>query len=263
MSPTISPSVDSSVPYGVATADVTTSGVFPVSLRGDTLVDASGEPFLIAGDAAWSMIVQLDMAEIDRYLDVRHQQGFNTIIVNLIEAYFADDPPSTADGLDPFLSPGDWTKPNPDYFDRAAAILQHAAERGFLVLLFPAYLGYEGGKEGFYGEMEDQGPKAMREYGAWIGRRFRDQPNIVWVNGGDFEPPPEGLELVQAVADGIRSEDVAHLHTAHYGPESGGSDLDVNFLDLDTTYSWNSVGGLATAHYLRGGPPRLRDREHL
>ena len=48
-----------------------------------------------------------------------------------------------------------------------------------------------------------------------------------------------------------------HLHTAHYGPESGGSDLDVDFLDLDTTYSWFSVGGLATAHYLRGGPPRF------
>ena len=233
------------------------SPVFPIRIEDGTLVDSSDEPFLIAGDAAWSLIAQLDAKEIEHYLDVRRQQGFNTLIVNLVEAYFADDPPRTTDGLEPFLSPGDWTTPNPDYFDRAAAILQQAADRGFLVLLFPAYLGFEGGDEGFYREMEEQGPEAMQQYGAWIGRRFRDQSNIVWVNGGDFEPPPAGLELVQAVADGIHAEDPVHLHTAHYGPESGGSDLDVDFLDLDTTYSWFSVGGLATAHYLRGGPPRF------
>ena len=255
--PNVQSSIDSSPLDDVVVPERPRAAAFPLRVDNDVLTDANGDSFLIGGDAAWSMIAQLDLEQIDDYLDVRARQGFNTIIVNLVEAYFSDDPPRTADGLEPFLTEGDWTTPNPDYFDRAATVLEHAEDRGFLVLLFPAYLGYEGGQEGFFEEMKAQGPQAIREYGAWIGKRFRSHDNIIWVNGGDFEPPFDDLELVQAVADGIRSEDDSHLHTAHWGPESGGSDLDVDFLDLDTTYSWDSVGVLGTSHQLRGGPPRF------
>jgi hypothetical protein len=230
---------------------------FPLRVVNGRLVDQNGVPFLIAGDAAWTLIVQNTLAEVNQYLATRAAQGFNTILVSLIEAHFTTNPPNTFDGIRPFLTPGDWTTPNPVYFDRAHAVVESAASRGFLVLLVPAYLGYAGGVEGFYSTMVAQGATALRTYGRYVGERFSDLPNIIWVNGGDYRPPPAGLALVQAVADGIRETDPTHLHTAHWGPESGASDVDADYVDVDTTYTYGAVHQLSIDHYLRGGPPRF------
>ena len=48
------------------------------------LVDQKGDPFLLQGDAAWSLIVATESdAEVEQYLENRRQKGFNTILVNL------------------------------------------------------------------------------------------------------------------------------------------------------------------------------------
>ena len=49
------------------------------------LVDQTGAPFLMQGDAAWSLIVGLSDAEEEQYLKDRRQKGFNTVLVELIE----------------------------------------------------------------------------------------------------------------------------------------------------------------------------------
>ena len=48
-----------------------TSSLFPLQVRRGRrfLTDAQGRPFLVIGDTAWSLIVQLTPEEIDRYLD--------------------------------------------------------------------------------------------------------------------------------------------------------------------------------------------------
>src|SRR5262245_32692305 len=43
------------------------------------LLDASGQPFLLHGDTAWSLIADLTREEADIYLADRHARGFNTI----------------------------------------------------------------------------------------------------------------------------------------------------------------------------------------
>src|SRR5882672_12100710 len=53
------------------------------------LRDMSGAPFLIQGDAAWSLIADLTREEADAYLADRAARGFNTILVNLLEHRFA------------------------------------------------------------------------------------------------------------------------------------------------------------------------------
>ncbi|MCI0401178.1 MAG: DUF4038 domain-containing protein [Gammaproteobacteria bacterium] len=52
---------------------------------GRYLVDQTGKPFFINGDAPWSLITGLTKSEAELYLNDRHQRGFNAIIVNLIE----------------------------------------------------------------------------------------------------------------------------------------------------------------------------------
>ena len=66
------------------------------------LVTADGHPYLLTGDAAWSLIAQLREADIDRYLDDRKSRRFNTILVNLLEARYASNAPANIYGERPF-----------------------------------------------------------------------------------------------------------------------------------------------------------------
>src|SRR5262249_4304143 len=63
------------------------TAAFPIRIAGDKnhLVDANGAPFLVRGDSAWSLIVELSDADTTKYLDDRRARGFNAVLVNLIE----------------------------------------------------------------------------------------------------------------------------------------------------------------------------------
>jgi hypothetical protein len=233
---------------------------FPLTLSGDGryLVDADGRPFLLHGDAAWSLIVQLDLDDLQEYLDARRAQGFNALVVNLIEHHYADDPPRDVYGQEPFTTPGDFSTPNEDYFAHVDDVLAMAAERGFVLLLAPAYLGYGGEEEGWFEEMEDAGPQVLRDYGRYVGERYADDDNIIWLEGGDYTPDDDGMRLVDAVANGIRDRDARHLHAAHWGPETSGSDVDPDWMDLDTTYTYELVYEKGLEDYDgNGGKPRI------
>ena len=54
-------------------------GLFPlrVEVSKRYLVDGADRPFLIHGDTAWSLIVQLSREELELYLDDRCEKGFN------------------------------------------------------------------------------------------------------------------------------------------------------------------------------------------
>ena len=149
-------------------------------------IGQDGKPFLFHGDAAWSLLVQLSPKEVDRYLDKRLRQGFNTLVVNLLEHHFSLNPPRNAFGEAPFLVPGDFATPNENYFAHADWLIQRAAERGFLILLAPAYLGYEGGSQGWYQEMRKSGPERLHMYGRYLGKRYQNMRNVIWLHGGDL-----------------------------------------------------------------------------
>ena len=79
---------------------------------------------------------------------------------------------------------GDFTTPNEAYFEHADWVLRRAGELGFVVLLTPAYLGYEGGGEGWYRDMAAAGADHLRSYGRFLGKRYRSFKNIIWVQAG-------------------------------------------------------------------------------
>lgn len=183
--------------------------------NGRFLIDQKGEPFLVVGDTAWSLIAQLVEDDIDHYLSDRQRRGFNSIIANLIEHKFCTDPPKTRAGLAPFTRDGDFSTPNPACFDFAHKVVEKANDRGIVVWLFPAYLGAGGGDEGFFREMKASGKAAVRAYGRFVGERFKDLSNIVWVLGGDFIPKQSDQWTLGEVAEGILEEDSVHLMSAH------------------------------------------------
>jgi hypothetical protein len=207
--------------------------------------------------------VQLSRAEAVAYMDDRSRRGFNTLLINLIEHKFSSQSPRSAnrEGVPPFRDPNDFTTTNDAYFDRAVEVVTLAQDRGFLVLLAPSYLGYKGEDEGWCQEMKRNGVERLRRYGAYVGGRFRDCPNLLWVEGGDYTPntagSPSEMDLVHAVAQGIREGDGgSHLHTAHWKPGTTSADVPgLSWLDIDATYAY--LGLKTSAKTLRDG---ARDR---
>ena len=211
-----------------------------VSANRRYLIDQKGDPFLVVGDSPWSLITQLDETDIESYLRDRQNKGFNSIIVNLIEHKFCTNPPRTRAGLAPFTKSGDFSTPNEAYFDFAHEVIQKAGEFGMVVWLAPAYLGYGGGDEGFFREIRDGGRERLRVYGRFVGQRFKDIPNIVWMLGGDYTPNEADQWTVTDLASAIREQDPTHLMTAHHSPESSAVDAfgEQDWLDVNNFYGY-------------------------
>jgi uncharacterized protein DUF4038/collagenase-like protein with putative collagen-binding domain len=235
------------------------AAAFPLKISDDRrcVVDRWGTPFLLQGDAAWSLIAKLKREAAETYLEDRRRRGFNVVLVNLIEHKFADDAPKNAYGQAPFTRKGDFTTPNENYFAQADWVIRRASEKGIAVLLAPAYLGQSGGDEGFYQDMLKSGADAMRRYGHYVGQRYARFDNLIWVLGGDYSPPPEGLKLVRALGEGIRAADGHHLFTAHWSAETSAQDVQDEtvrgWLDLNSTYTYGPVYEKSLADYRRPG----------
>ena len=229
------------------------SVTFPLRVSNNKryLVDANGRPFLIHGDTSWSLIAQLRRGDAWHYLDDRRDRGFNTILVNLLEHKFSSNPPANAYGNEPFLVRGDFTTPNEAYFAHADAVIRQARKRGILVLLVPAYLGYGGGSEGWYQKMVANGSTKLRRYGEYLGKRYSNMKNILWVHGGDYNPPR--MELVSAIVNGIRKFDTDGLHTMHCAPEFSAFECagTQGWLDINNVYTYGAVVDDALPAYKR------------
>ena len=217
-------------------------GTLTTSRNRRYFVNAENAPLLLQGDAAWSLIAVLDKAEASVYLKNRCQKGFNAVLVNLIEHKFCKNPPRNAEDEAPFTTPGDFTTPNERYFAHVDWILHEASKNGIYVLLAPIYLGYAGTDEGWIEELMALSLGKCLEYGRYLGRRYRDFNNVIWVIGGDRNPE-SALERVDLIALGIKEYDPKHLFTAHCAPENSSFNQysDGGWLGFNTVYTYQLI----------------------
>lgn len=241
---------------GIRSLTVTPSE-FPLRLdQGQRhLVTATGKPFLIHGDTAWSLIAQLSREDALAYLDDRAARGFNTLLVNLIEHRFASKAPANAYGDRPFVIPGKLSGLNDAYFDHAVWVMKRAAERGFIVLLAPTYAGAGGGDEGWYRAMHATGNQDMATYADYIVRRFGGLPNVIWVHGGDYDVAEK--RPIEIVARHIHDALPSTIATAHIGPESNVDEFwrGAGWFQLSNVYTYGRVQPAAIAHVRRTPRP--------
>lgn len=219
-----------------------------VSANRRYLEDEKGVPFLLQGDAAWSIIAELRKEEAESYLRNRAQKGFNAILVNLIEHWNCSNPPNNAYGEGPFNVPGDFSTPNEKYFEHADWVIRKAAESKILVLLEPMYLGSAnfvsaiGGHEGWFEEVMSNNLERCLEYGRYLGKRYGDFDNILWLIGADRNPG-QSLERLNMIALGIKEYDKRHLLTGDCAPEESPADefSSGGWMDLNNAYSYEIV----------------------
>lgn len=172
-----------------------------------------GAPFFWLGDTGWEMLHRLNRDEIKTYLQNRKEKGFNIIQTVLISEFihmdkvtnFYKDSIFIAENPEkPAITPG--TDPNDDrqydYWDHVDYAIDQATKEGLYLGLLPTW-----------GEwVVPRSNKALfntknqaYNYGWFLGNRYKNTPNIIWILGGDREPNErkEGVELWRTMAEGL------------------------------------------------------------
>ncbi len=204
--------------------------------NGRFLTTASGKPFFWLADTAWELFHRLNMAEAETYLETRCKQGFNVIQAVVLAELDGLHTPN-ANGHVPLLG-DDPTRPNEYYFRHVDAIIRMAAEKGLYVGLLPTW----GDKVN--GELWGIGPAIFNEenartYGQFLGHRYQNNNNILWILGGDR--PTQGYEAIwTAMAEGIEAgmgKRPFRTYHPHGGASSSAHLHEANWLDMNMLQS--------------------------
>ncbi|MCX8130568.1 MAG: glycoside hydrolase family 140 protein [Clostridia bacterium] len=194
------------------------------------LILEDGTPFFWLGDTAWELFHKLSREEAEVYLKDRYEKKFNVVqVVALAELDGLEI--ENAYGRKPLLknTEGVYDPTMPDlsgeyhYWDHVDHIIDIAESLNIYIALLPTWgdkfnLSWGKGPKVFNGE------NALH-YGRWLGERYKDKRNIVWVMGGDRPlERPEHYEIVRAMAEGIKLGDEGnHIMTFHPAGDTSSS----------------------------------------
>jgi hypothetical protein len=212
---------------------------FPVgvSANGRYLVDQNGAPYLLVGDSPQCLATNLSPADMDYFFADREQHGFNAMWVDTLCGPYTGGRSnySTYDGITPFTTPEDLSTPNPAYFARIDSLVKLAATYGITLLLEPAETG------SFRNLLRSNGVAKDFAYGAYLGRRYRNAPNIIWLSGNDYQSDQWATydPYTTALARGLRSPDPKRLQTV---------ELDYPVSLSTDNPRWASLVGLNSAY---------------
>jgi chitodextrinase len=234
------------------------AAVFPlrVSANRRYLVGANGVPFLLLGDSPQALTVNLSEAEAEMFFADREAAGFDAVWVNLLCATYTGGRPggSTYDGIVPFTTPDDLSTPNESFFARVDRMLALAAAHGIVVVLDPAETG------SYLSVLLANGLAKCRDYGRYLGTRYRGFDNVVWMSGNDFQSweNPSDDAVVREVALGIRDVDDRHIHTVELDFLVSGSLDDPTWapiIDLNASYTYYPTYAQVLLDYDRPDAP--------
>jgi len=225
------------------------------------LVKEEGTPFFWLADTAWELFHRLNREEAEYYLTKRAQQKF-TVIQAVGLAEFDGLTLGNAYGRVPLLknSSGQYDPTLPDisagmtgndysYWDHVDYIIDLAASLGLYIAFLPTW----GDK---FNKAWGKGPVIFNEdnarvYGRWLGQRYKDRPNIVWVLGGDRPlVTSRHFAVINSMAEGLAEGDEGrHIMTFH--PTGGFSSSyhvhEEEWLDFNMLQSGH--GALNTPNY--------------
>lgn len=189
------------------------NGRLVVSQNGRFLQHENGRPFFWQADTAWLLFQKLDRCEIERYMEDRRAKAFNVIQAVTLQKLpkvnaYGDMPLVDDNPAEPETTPGN----NPeipaeyDYWDHVDFAIDKAAEKHIYIAILPTW-----------GSLVKDGRftvQSARSFGRWLAERYRDKPNIIWINGGDIRGD-QNREILQALGTAIHETDRNHLMSFH------------------------------------------------
>ena len=156
------------------------------------LTTTEDQPFFLLGDTAWELFHRLTPAEADFYFANRAAKGFNLVCAVVLSEFDGLRVPN-ADGELP-LHDCDPRRPNEAYFADVDTKIAQAAAHGLYMGLLPTWgdkmtAPWGDGPRIFH----ENDPETGREYGRWLGRRYNNATNLLWILGGDRPPRLSGI----------------------------------------------------------------------
>jgi hypothetical protein len=111
------------------------------------------------------------------------------------------------------------TKPNEVFFQHVDWVIEKAAEKGIFIGLLPTWGDTWNKKWGIGPEIFTA--ENAKVYGKFLGDRYKNDPNIIWILGGDRPIEHENhSQIIRAMAMGIR-EGVEDKHLITFHPAGG------------------------------------------
>jgi Protein of unknown function (DUF4038)/Putative collagen-binding domain of a collagenase len=178
-----------------------TDAQIKVSANKRYLVKADGTPFFWLGDTAWELFHRLNREQAAYYLKRRADQGYTVVQAVALAEFDGLHVPNPYGDL-PLLY-DDPNQPNEAYFKHVDYIIDKAAENNITIAFLPTW-GDKVMKSTWGKGPEIFTPENARRYGQWLGKRYKDKKNIIWILGGDRNPQNEThLAIWRAMADGV------------------------------------------------------------
>ncbi len=204
-----------------------------VSENGRFLIFEDGTPFFYLGDTAWELFHRLTIEEAELYLENRRSKGFTVIQAVILAEQDGLNFPNANGDLPLFNN--NPLEPNEAYFQHVDKIIDIAKEKGMFIGLLPTW--------GDKVELRSFGigpivfnQKNAYEYGKYVGKRYTDQKNIIWIIGGDRNCSIN-YQIFNAMAQGIKDNDPNHLMTFHPTQTSSECFHHAKWLDFNTCQS--------------------------
>ncbi len=212
-----------------------------VSADGRSLEYKNGDAFFWLADTGWELLHRLDKNEVDYYLETRAKQGYNVIQLAILPDLNQLTEPNRNGDLP--LVDHDLGKPNEKYFQFVDYVIQKAAGLGLIVAMLPSW-----------GDSWSQQPQPFKNayfttekaytYCKYLGSRYKDHWNIVWIMGGDRNPETSrDYDVIRSEVKGLKDGDHGnHLITYHPGGDCSSSSFfhDEKWLDFNMTQTGHS-----------------------
>lgn len=184
-----------------------------VSKNGHYFQTEDGKPFFWLGDTGWLAFKKLNREEIKKYFQDRKEKGYNVIQIMTMHSEEMDNVYGDSAVVNKDLSKPLTTEGNNfdnadeyDFWDHVDYSLDVAEENNLYLGLVPIWgTSVKEGKVNL---------KQAKAYATFLGDRYKDRKNIIWLNGGDT-PGDENMEIWNAIGDILRSKNPDWLITFH------------------------------------------------
>ncbi len=203
-----------SSPFTITTAPAPTAAAYPVKLssNGRYLVDQNNTPFFIVGDAPQLLFVQPSPADVDTYLADRQARGFNALWVYSVDSADQSNAPANFNGDVPFDGAA-FTNFDPAYWAYVDSVMTKIQAKGMIAFVDLGFVSLNP-STGYENQILASSDATMTAYGTFLGNRYKNFNNIVWVIGGDADPSVSGLyQKLNDIGNGLAAADPNHLIT--------------------------------------------------
>lgn len=180
------------------------NGKLTVSDNHRYIIHENGTPFFWLGNTSWLLPERLNRDEVEYYLNKEREEGYNVEqiqVLNAIPTFNIYGQPANDETFDftKYTKQGTY-----GYWDHLDYIVDMAAANGIYIAM-----------DCIWGsQINKMDVKKATSYGKFLGERYKDKTNIIWMIGGDIMGD-KGTDSWDALARAIKKADPNHIMTFH------------------------------------------------